>query len=128
MNQGEIWMLVFNAIMAAGTVASVAIARSALNGKQRVKLDQPLDVQLVEQFTNKQEFNGAQKMARKEFDDIWATVRFENTAIRREITAAVQHTQETLMEKLEDNRRELSNQITAMPDRVISTLKNTGAI
>jgi hypothetical protein len=62
--------------------------------------------------------------SRRELDEIRATGRAENTAIRHEITEAVQHSQEMLMDKLEKNRLELSAKLDRMPSRIITDLNN----
>jgi len=46
-----------------------------------------------------------------------ATMRDENTAIRREITDAVQHSQEMLMGQLEKNRANYQTSSTTFPAR-----------
>jgi hypothetical protein len=84
--------------------------------------------------------------SKREFDQFTATTNANFVAIRNEM-AADRHANEVhasargktlfakmdttrteLDNKIEDTRRELSNKIDAMPERVIATLKNTGAI
>lgn len=86
--------------------------------------DEHISVELVENLVTKTDFNNRLESNRREFDKIWATGRDENTAIRHGIAAAVQHSQEMLMDKLEKNRRELSDKLDHIPNRIIADLNN----
>lgn len=84
--------------------------------------------------------------SKKEFDNHVAETRVNFTAVRAELAAdrhtnqvhasersktlfhKMESTRTELDTKIEDTRRELSEKIDAMPERVIATLKNTGAI
>jgi hypothetical protein len=121
-SDGEIWMICLTA------AAVVVSAVGTFLKKSDVRVEQPLDVKILETLASKSDVQALAKSTRKEFDDLWFTVRNENTAIRKEITSAVSHSQEVVMDKLENNRVELSEKLDNMPDRVIATLKNTGAI
>lgn len=84
--------------------------------------------------------------SKKEFDNHVAETRASFTAVRNELAAdrqtnqvhasqrsqtlfsKMESTRTELDTKIEDTRRELSEKIDAMPERVIATLKNTGAI
>ena len=115
-------------VMWVSTAGLFIISLIALLRKADVKVEQPIDVNILESLASKDELSALAKASRKEFDDLWFTVRSENTAIRKEITGAVTHSQEVVMEKLEKNRVELGGQLQNMPGEIIATLRNTGAI
>jgi hypothetical protein len=84
--------------------------------------------------------------SKKEFDQFTATTNANFVQVREEMKAdrhdnavhasrrsetlfaKMDITRSELDTKIEDTRRELSEKIDAMPERVIATLKNTGAI
>ena len=115
---GEIWMIA----LTAGMLAVMAIG--TFWKKTDVQVQQPLDVQLAEARVSQDDFNAHKERVDKELSLLWTTVRTENTAIRREITDAVSHSQEVLMEKLENNRVELAGRLDHLPSRVIADLRN----
>jgi hypothetical protein len=86
--------------------------------RQEVQVtDEHISVKLVENLVTRMDFNNHLESNRREFDKIGPAGRDENTAIRHEIAAAVQHSQEMLMDKLEKNRRELSDKLDHIPSR-----------
>ena len=121
-SQGEIWMIALNAVLALAAIVGIFLK------KQEIAVQQPLDVQIIETLVSKEDFGEHKQHMDRELNALWNTVRAENTAIRREITDAVTHSQEIVMDKLESNRIELASKLDGISDRVIATLKNTGAI
>ena len=127
-------------IMVAATVGLFVVALIALIKKSDVAVSPtPFPVEIVESLVTKDDFKtnnddvrralkASDQKFEREIQSLWSTLRSENTAIRREITDAVRHSEELVMDKLESNREELGGKLDGMPDRVIATLKNTGAI
>ena len=119
---GEIWMISLTAAMV------VVMAIGTFFKKSDVNVQQPLDVQIIESLVSKDDFGQHTLRVDRELTALWNTMRTENTAIRREITDAVTHSQEVVTNRLDANRAELNNKLDGMPERIIATLKNTSAI
>jgi len=76
-----------------------------------------ISVELAEAPVAKGDFDKHLDSSRHELDKIWATMRDENTAIRREITDAVQHSQEMLMASLKKTGANYQTSSTTFPAR-----------
>lgn len=124
------WTLVFDGLMSLATVGLFIIATR----KSRVQVQQPVDVRVVEslhqQFPSRKEFDKHIETFTSHRSEIWQTVRGENQRLDNEIT--VVRTCIAGLQKATDMQNvqltAMSRKIDDMPDRVIATLKNTGAI
>jgi hypothetical protein len=118
----NVWLVVVTLITAGSSLATIGLwwqGRQRQDAAGNLTSLSPAEAAIV-----KPDFDKHLDSNRREFDRIWATVRDENTAIRHEITEAVQHSQEMLMDKLEKNRRELSDKLDTIPSRIIADLSN----
>lgn len=123
----QFWIIILFVAQIISLIVGIAVAAS--NRKQRREVS----------FTET-------PASKKEFDNHVTETRANFTAVRNELAAdrqtnqvhasrrsetlftKMENTRSELDTKIEDTRRELSEKIDAMPERVIATLKNTGAI
>ena len=123
----QFWIIVGFIAMVIGQVITIVVMVS--NRKQK------REVSFTEEAASK-----------KEFDNFTATTNANFVAVRNEMAAdrhanqihasersktlfhKMESTRTELDTKIEDVRRNLSDKIDDMPERVIATLKNTGAI
>jgi hypothetical protein len=123
-NINTVWLVVISLITTGSSMATIGLWWQGRR-RQEVQVNgDRISVELTENPVTRTDFHNHLDSSRREIDKIWATVRDENTAIRHEITEAVQHSQEMLMDKLEQNRRELSDKLDHMPSRIIADLSN----
>jgi hypothetical protein len=118
------WMLVF-----AGLVAIVYYVKEILGGKKR------REVSFEFEPVSKDEFDRHVRETKAHCDTLHGGIlearhqtEAHASARNKTIFDKIESIRKELDIKLEDTRRELSAKIDEMPDRVISTLRNTGAI
>jgi hypothetical protein len=115
-----------------------AKAYGILTGKKQQISPQPLMVQEAERFMTKEvcdrnhaEAERAVRTAMVEvakLQDQLEKDRREASISRKSVYAEINRTTDETRKHMEDVRRELSEQIHAMPDRVVMLLRNTGVI
>lgn len=88
--------------------------------KQDVKVDQPLNVQLLESFTTKKDFDSHAADNKREFEAIRTELREDRK--NNEIHASARS--KSIYDKIDDVREELSDKIDAMPSRIVADLRN----
>lgn len=96
---------------------------------------QKREITFAETPASKREFDAHVVATQKGFDAVRAEMALDrqqnqihSSERSKTLFNKLETTRQELDNKIEDTRRELSNKIDAMPERVIATLKNTGAI
>jgi uncharacterized membrane-anchored protein YhcB (DUF1043 family) len=127
--------------MTAATIGLFVVALIALLKKQEVKVDQPLDVSLVETLATKADLKEHIIEDRTEHANLFSKIggmdRGMAQKISNEVTAI--HARINLLDRsngrleatteLQNAQlKSLDDKLDAMPERVIATLKNTNAI
>jgi len=123
----QFWIIVLFVAQLISLLVGIGVAAS--NRKQR------REVSFAEAPASKRDFEAHQAECKCKHDSLWAKLnedRHEQQIHISERNKTLYNKIETvrleLDTKMEDTRRELSDKIDAMSDRVIATLKNTGAI
>jgi plasmid replication initiation protein len=124
LSESDYWMLGCTIVACLAAVAGVIIAIVSLNKKQEVALDQPVSVELTKQFVPKHDFDEHVRVTASEF----RALRQENREDREKLAVNSSRQIDGVYKRIEDVRKELSEKMDDVPDRVIATLKNTGAI
>jgi predicted DNA-binding protein (MmcQ/YjbR family) len=119
-----VWLVVISLITTGSSMATIGLWWQGRRRQEVQVTGDRISVELTEDPVTRTDFHKHLDASRHELDKVWTTMRDENTAIRHEITEAVQHSQEMLMDKLEKNRRELSDKLDHMPGRIIADLGN----
>lgn len=132
---GEIWMLVFSG----ATVVIMFIG--TFFKKTDVKLRQPFDVQIVEKLATKEEVHALITDNKREHDNLFSKIGGMDRGIAKKISDEVIaiHARINLLDNSSgrveattelhsQQLQQLDNKVDGIPDRVIATLKNTGAI
>lgn len=123
----EFWIIVaFLAAIAANLVTVIVLLA---NRKQK------REVSFTEEPASKREFDAHCKVTHDNFEQVRAEMkedRQENqvhaSARSQTIFNKIELIRTELDTKIDDTRRELTEQIRDVPERVLTTLKNTGAI
>lgn len=145
MTEGEKWILGCTIVMAVGTIGAMIVMIIALNKKQEVKVDQPVSITITEELHNsfaaKESFDKHCEENRREIENIFSKIggvdRGAGNKISAEVTAI--HARINLLDKssgrleatteLQNEKlKSMDSKLDGMPDRVIATLRNTGAI
>lgn len=121
---GEVWMIVLTGLMAVAALAGTFWKPT------NVQVQQPLDVQVVESLVTKEDCGS--KMGRQDASlrELWQTVRSENQRIDNSV-AALREALGALKASNEIQNHQLASldrKLDGIPERVIATLRNTGAI
>ena len=120
-------------------LAGIVFGIIGVTKKQEVAVEQPVTVKVLaelhDEFASKESFDQHVKKTHSEFSAIREEHRRDRESSEKaaSIRAAgiynrIDDTRKELGDKLDDNRRELSAEINNMEARIITTLKNTGAI
>lgn len=88
--------------------------------KQEVRVDQPLNVQLLETFVAKSEFTNHVTENKKDFEAMRNELREDRK--NNEIHASQRSS--GIYKKIDDVREELSEKIDQMPSKIIADLRN----
>lgn len=115
------WILGCTIVGTLTSVGALLVAVVAINKKQEVKVDQPLDVQLVENFVGKSEFDSHEKENRREFEALRNDLRED----RRNNEVHASQRSKTIFDEIKSVRMELSAKIDSMPSRIIADLRNS---
>jgi len=129
-----VWLVLISLVMVASGLAQVG---SWWQGRQRksTTIDgQPVEVKVTEEmhkeFASKKEFEEFTAKAERQRTELWVTLRAENlrldnnvTVVRENVAALAKST-----ELQNEHLAKMDDKLDAMPDRVIATLRNTGAI
>lgn len=117
------------AIFVAAASATIYYLKGAFGGKQQ------REVSFTETPASKKDFDQHVVETARNFNAVRNELAHdrqlnqEHASKRSEtLFRKMDNTRSELDTKIEDTRRELSEKIDAMPERVIATLKNTGAI
>lgn len=98
MTEAEKWILACTIIMAAGTIAAVAISIIALNKKQEVKVDQPLSIEIVEElherFAAKRAFDELVKHNTERHGQLFNRIEAVENEYRRELGRQIEKVNE----------------------------------
>lgn len=132
---GEIWMLVFSGL----TVVIMFVG--TFFKKTDVKVKQPFDVQIVEKLATKDELHALVADNNREHDNLFSKIGGMDRGIAKKISDEVTaiHVRINLLDKSSGRveatteahskqLEQLDDKVDGIPDRVIATLKNTGAI
>lgn len=105
MTQAEIWMLVFNAIMAAGTCGAFVVMLASLNKISRTQITpQPLDVRVIEELHR-------QFAAQDEFAEHVRDNDKQRGILHQRIDAAI---------------ADYNEKFQKLPNEIVALLRNTG--
>ena len=122
------WSFLMDTLVAIGTFGALIIAIIAVSRKQEVKVQQPISVEVIEQlheqFASREGFEEHVRNTAEEF----RRLRAENKHDREEIAKKSSEQVAGVYDRIEDVRKELGGKIDSLPERVINTLKTTGAI
>ena len=130
------WVVVILASLAFGANAVLDLVdRVRGRNDKPTQIEQPVSVELVEElhekFAGKKEFEAHQQETRSEFSRV-TRERTEDLRLaamsRRTMYDKQDVLRRELTERTDNVREELSKKIDGIPERVIATLKNTGAI
>jgi uncharacterized protein YpmS len=100
MTTTEAWMLGCTILMAMASIGALIVAILALNRRQQIAVQQPVDIKLIEQLVSK--------------DDFMAHVR-ENDRQRG-----------LLHKRLDDAIKDYNEKFQALPNEIVALLRNTG--
>ena len=116
----EGWILGCTIVGALTGVGALVVAIAAMNKKQEVKVDQPLNVQLLESFVTKSEFTSHTADNKNDLDSIRAELREDRRNNEQHASAR----SAGIYRKIDEVRSELSEKIDAMPSRIVADLRN----
>lgn len=98
----------------------VVVAITGLFKKSEVKVEQPLNVQLLESFTSKKDFDAHASDNKREFEAIRSELREDRH--NNEVHASQRSA--GIYKRIEAVREELSGKMDKMPSRIIADLRN----
>jgi hypothetical protein len=113
------WMIGFTGLMALATFGALVVMIVALNKKQQVQVETPLDVQAVESFISKAEFNHYVTSATHEIHQIREILRMEIPEMERRISESGEHR----VTKLHDRINEVLAEVSRLEGVVGQALK-----
>ena len=116
----EAWILGCTIVGALTGVGALVVAIAAMNKKQEVSVDQPLNVQLLESFVTKSEFANHAADNKRDVDSIRVELRED----RRNNEVHASQRSAGIYKKIDEVRSELSEKIDAMPSRIVADLRN----
>jgi hypothetical protein len=102
------WMIGFTGLMALATFGALVVMIVALNKKQQVRVETPLDVQTVESFVSKAEFNQFVAAATSDIHQIREILRQEIPALERRISESGEHRVTKLHDRINQVLAEVS--------------------
>ena len=102
------WMIGFTGLMAMATFGALVVMIVALNKKQQVQVETPLDVHTVESFVSKAEFNHFVNSATHEIHQIREILRMEIPGMERRIAESGEHRVTKLHDRINDVLAEVS--------------------
>ena len=135
MSESEKWILGCTIVMALGTIGALIVAIIAVNKKQEVRVDQPVNVTITEElhktFAAKEDLKSHvaetkdefRRVARERSDDLRLAAQSRRTMYEKQDA-----TRKELTERSDAVRKDLGEKIDSIPDQVIATLRNAGAI
>jgi len=122
MTQGEIWMLV---------IAALALISSWIQNQRKQKNE----VSFTDVYTRKEEFDEYKETNDRRVEGIRAEILHhlaeqdrQASIHRSSIYRKIDESRVEIERKLDDKHRELDGDIKAMPNQVVTLLKNTGAL
>lgn len=114
------WILGCTIVMAFTSLCALVVAIVAINKKQDVSVEQPVEIQLASEFVHKSDFE-------KHVEDNNHSFA-EAERKRSEDLRAASMSRKGVYDKIDETRAELTEKIDNLPDRVISILRNFGVI
>ena len=104
----DLWMIAFTGLMSLATFGAMVVMIVALNKKQEVRVEAPLEVQGVESFVSKPDFNRHAAGVTREIHDIREILRREIPEMERRIAESAEARVARLHERLNDVLAEVS--------------------
>lgn len=96
------WMLGFTGVMSLATLGAMVVMIVALNKKQQVQVETPLDVQNVESFVCKADFQQHAAGVAREIHEIREILRMEIPEMERRIAESGEQRAGKLHERIND--------------------------
>jgi hypothetical protein len=104
----DLWMLGFTGLMAVATFGALVVMIVALNKKQQVQVETPLDVHTIESCVSKAEFNHYVASATGDIHQIREILRQEIPALERRLSESGEHRITKLHDRINDVLAEVS--------------------